>query len=222
MTLEYYRVLQVDPSAALEVIQAAYRRLAKKYHPDAGDKEASLERMKEINLAYEVLGDPSKRREYDQQLRWAQENERHRKELESQKRIEQDLAQKLRSRVSVRQRRSDIQQPGLISTIRRLDGTAIIQARDGTYLGLISSNTSEPNSIINQFGNYGNSYSALSIRNKYGPYGSPYGLHSPFNRYCVTPPQIVVNGRVIGYLTVNPYVQPAIDPNALFKAMGVG
>ncbi|PIP23579.1 MAG: hypothetical protein COX36_02575 [Candidatus Nealsonbacteria bacterium CG23_combo_of_CG06-09_8_20_14_all_38_19] len=59
----YYEILQVSKNAEPEVIQAAYRGLSKKYHPD-GD-EPDEERMKEINEAYEVLGDSQKRAAYD-------------------------------------------------------------------------------------------------------------------------------------------------------------
>ena len=63
-----YKVLQVDAEADLEVIQAAYRRLAQKYHPDRADAgvgaDAAL-RMVEINAAWAVLRDPAQRRLYD-------------------------------------------------------------------------------------------------------------------------------------------------------------
>lgn len=61
---DYYRILQVHPEASPEVIQAAYRRLARQRHPDSGGSDAA---MQELNEAYEVLSDPVKRREYD---RW--------------------------------------------------------------------------------------------------------------------------------------------------------
>ncbi|MDD5093033.1 MAG: ABC transporter substrate-binding protein [Dehalococcoidia bacterium] len=65
MARDYYKILQVDSEADPEVIKSAYKRLAQKYHPDI-DKSANAEaRMKEINEAYEVLGDPQKRAEYD-------------------------------------------------------------------------------------------------------------------------------------------------------------
>ena len=63
---DLYRVLQVDPSADHEVIAAAYKRLALRYHPDhnSGDPSAE-ERMRRINEAYRVLGKPDLRADYD-------------------------------------------------------------------------------------------------------------------------------------------------------------
>lgn len=63
---DLYRVLQLDPSADPEVIEAAYRRLALKYHPDhnRGDAQAE-EHMKRINEAYRVLGKRDLRVDYD-------------------------------------------------------------------------------------------------------------------------------------------------------------
>ncbi len=62
---DYYTILQVDPRAESEVIQAAYRRLAAKHHPDVDPSPEAMERMKLLNAAYEVLSDPMKRREHD-------------------------------------------------------------------------------------------------------------------------------------------------------------
>ncbi|MGH7264210.1 MAG: DnaJ domain-containing protein, partial [Candidatus Rokuibacteriota bacterium] len=63
---DYYKVLGVAKSADAAAIKQAYRRLARKYHPDQnpGDKTA-VERFKEVAEAYEVLSDPEKRRRYD-------------------------------------------------------------------------------------------------------------------------------------------------------------
>lgn len=63
---DYYALLGVPRDAGQEEIKKAYRRLARRYHPDVneGDKEAA-ERFKEITEAYEVLGDPDKRKRYD-------------------------------------------------------------------------------------------------------------------------------------------------------------
>lgn len=64
---DYYKILGVDRNASEEEIKRAYRRLAKKYHPDMnpGDKKAE-EKFKEITEAYEVLSDREKRRKYDE------------------------------------------------------------------------------------------------------------------------------------------------------------
>ncbi len=62
---DYYKILGVDKSANAEAIKRAYRRLARKYHPDVNKGKGSAERFKEINEANEVLGDPEKRKRYD-------------------------------------------------------------------------------------------------------------------------------------------------------------
>jgi DnaJ-class molecular chaperone len=61
---DYYRSLGVDRKADAKTIKSAYRRLARKHHPDVS-KGKDAERFKEINEAYEVLSDPEKRRRYD-------------------------------------------------------------------------------------------------------------------------------------------------------------
>ena len=67
---DYYEVLGVPRGASAKEIKDAYRKLARQYHPDmqtnTSKKKASEERFKEINEANEVLGDPDKRKKYDQ------------------------------------------------------------------------------------------------------------------------------------------------------------
>ena len=64
---DYYEVLSVPRAAPQDEIRKAFRALARKFHPDvAKDKKTAEEKFKEINEAYEVLGDPEKRKKYDE------------------------------------------------------------------------------------------------------------------------------------------------------------
>ena len=61
---DYYKILQVHPTAEQEVIKAAYDKLARKYHPDTNKTPTANQRMKDINEAYEILSNIEKRRQY--------------------------------------------------------------------------------------------------------------------------------------------------------------
>ena len=79
----YYRILQIDVSAEKEIVEVAYRRLMRKYHPDVasqnGEDDADNEaRVRDIIEAYEVLSDEGKRRDYDEALNDALRNAKQR------------------------------------------------------------------------------------------------------------------------------------------------
>jgi len=77
--MDYYEILEVSPRASYEVIRNAYRALALKYHPDTNridDKETAEEKMKQINLAYQVLYNPNTRAEYDEKEKHKNSNKR--------------------------------------------------------------------------------------------------------------------------------------------------
>ena len=62
---DYYKILGVERAATAEQVKTAYRRLARKYHPDVSKEKNAEERFKEVQEAYEVLKDPDKRAAYD-------------------------------------------------------------------------------------------------------------------------------------------------------------
>lgn len=96
---------------------------------------------------------------------------------------------------------------------------SFIIASDGQFLGKLSLNRYDPDSISNNYGLYGSRYSATSIKNRYSTYGSPYSSLSPFNAYTTTPPVIYLRGQRIGYLTVNRYMYGSVDPNQIDEWM---
>ncbi|MES2563686.1 MAG: DnaJ domain-containing protein, partial [Pseudomonadota bacterium] len=63
---DYYAVLGVDKQASADDIKKAYRKLARKYHPDVSKEKGAKEKFQEVSEAYETLKDPEKKAAYDQ------------------------------------------------------------------------------------------------------------------------------------------------------------
>jgi len=63
---DYYKIMGVEPDASAEDIKRAYRKLARRYHPDVSEEPDAESRFKEVGEAYEVLKDPARREQYDQ------------------------------------------------------------------------------------------------------------------------------------------------------------
>ena len=80
MDKDYYKIMGVNQDASEKDIKLAYRRLARKYHPDLSKEPNAEERFKEMGEAYEVLKDPTKRAEYDQYLKYGKFNQNARQE----------------------------------------------------------------------------------------------------------------------------------------------
>lgn len=91
-----------------------------------------------------------------------------------------------------------------------------LYSNDGrTYLGKVTSNEFDLESIFNEFGTYGSKFSLTSIWNEFGTYGSPFSSESAFNEFALSPPVIMSGSDIIGYLTVNSSINGAISPYGL-------
>lgn len=94
---KYYEILEVNPKASIEVIEKAYKVLARKYHPDLyeGEKKIYAEKkMKEINEAYKILSDDFLREQYDSEIKKETEYENVNKYQKSYKQTENEKKKK--------------------------------------------------------------------------------------------------------------------------------
>lgn len=94
-----------------------------------------------------------------------------------------------------------------------------IHSSDGkTYLGKLTADEYDTDSIFNEFGTYGSKYETDSIMNEYGKYGSKYENTSAFNNYATKPPIILDgDGSIVGYLTTNTSIDGGISPIGIKK-----
>ena len=88
----YYEILEVDKNASEEVIEKAYKTLAKKYHPDLQNNSKCQDKMRQINEAYEILSNDFKRREYDEKIkRQSVSIEEYNRIIQENNRLKKDL-----------------------------------------------------------------------------------------------------------------------------------
>lgn len=100
-----------------------------------------------------------------------------------------------------------------------INGAGQLWAGDGQFLGVISTDRYDSNSIGNSFGVYGGQFGVYSIVNSFGVYGGQFGAYSPYNPFCPNPPIIVYQGQPVLMITRNAYAQTnglqVIDPDLL-------
>ena len=88
----YYEILEGDKNASEEVIEKAYKTLAKKYHPDLQNNSDCQDKMRQINEAYEILSNDFKRREYDEKIkRQSVSIEEYNRIIQENNRLKKDL-----------------------------------------------------------------------------------------------------------------------------------
>ncbi|MBH8565257.1 hypothetical protein I8748_24260 [Nostoc sp. CENA67] len=110
----------------------------------------------------------------------------------------------------------------ILQLLTQINGIAQIWAADGQFLGLLSTDRYDPNSISNFQGNHGSYHGIYSIRNPHGLYGGEHGIYSPYNPYCNNPPIITYQGQPVLMVTRNSYAHhnksSIIDYRSRFSA----
>lgn len=108
----------------------------------------------------------------------------------------------------------------ILEFLASADGIAQLWAVDGQFLGVLSSNQSDPNSITNP-NTYGSFYSYHSIKNPASLYGGACGLYSPYNITCINPPVILYQGQPMLVVSKNQSVLTnglsMIDPDLMLS-----
>ncbi len=99
-----------------------------------------------------------------------------------------------------------------------INGAVIIaQDSNNTFLGKVT-NKFDSQSIFNEFGTYGNEFSSKSIWNEFSTFGNEFNSNSPFNAFSSSPPMLIKNRKILGYLSANKSIKASISPN-LLKAL---
>lgn len=109
----------------------------------------------------------------------------------------------------------------ILDFLTSINGAGCLFAGNGQFLGVLSTDQYNQDSISNPYGQYGSPHGLYSIRNLYGLYGGQHGLYSPYNPYCINPPVIGYQGQAVVMVTRNNYAQThglqVIDPDFLLS-----
>lgn len=98
---------------------------------------------------------------------------------------------------------------------------AVIVGADDSFLGVISRDANDPESLANGWGQFGSPQSPYSIWNQDGRWGSRYAADSPWNPYATRPPRVFDGDEFRGYLTTNTSLHPRVDPEWLRNHLDV-
>ena len=112
----------------------------------------------------------------------------------------------------------------VLDLLAAVNGVAQLCAADGQFLGMVSSNQYDLNSICNPNGIYGSTWSIFSIRNPSSLYGSAYGIYSPYNPNSINPPVIIYQGQSVVVVTRNQHFLTngllTVDPDLMLSVYG--
>ena len=101
--------------------------------------------------------------------------------------------------------------------VRQRNRESYIESGDGVFLGRMSRNRFDDESIVNRFGIYGSRFSPSSIFNKFSTYGNHFSALSAYNRSSNNPPKLYVKGKFVAFLTKNRMKRPRVDPDELLS-----
>lgn len=107
----------------------------------------------------------------------------------------------------------------ILQIIPQLDGNAYLMGNGGNFIGSVSSDPTDDNSICNPFGPFGSKDGILSIRNRSGNLGNLYSQISAYNSYANQPPILIYKGKRMVYLTKNEDLDETLDPDLLLDTL---
>lgn len=104
---------------------------------------------------------------------------------------------------------------------RRIDlNESFLMSADFRYIGKLTLNRFDSESVLNSTGLYGNRFSSMSVANQYSDYGNPYSILSAYNIHTSTPPFIILKGKFYGRLSKNKFLEGIIiNPDRLVEWM---